>query len=983
MTGNAMELSFRVTGDASSGIKAFTELKKGVGDAQKAFDEATTRVAELAKQIREAEKPSAALNLEFAKAKREAGELKEAFLAKRNALEQSRRSLTAAGVDVKNLASEYRRLAAESKAAAAAQSGAAAAKAAGQERANLLGSLGVRPTADIQREISATQQTLQRLAADARVSGEEFDRAFAAGQKRIASLKGEMHGAMDPLTASVARATGGVGELSTALRPLQAAFAAITAGIGVREILRAAEVYGEMTAKIRLATKYTGDFAEVQAGLQKSAKDTRTPLADTVNLYSQLAPSLTQIGVSGNEAVGVVTTVSQAVALSGAAAQNASAGMLQFAQMVGGGTARLEEWNSLVENVPAVADAIAEGFGKTRGEMRKLIESGAISSEEIVRSLQKVSKRVDEDFGQMPTKIGQAMTLVNNEFTVFVGRIDESLGATQTLANGIKALSENLELVARISIPLIAAATVPLVARLGVMTATAVKAAIALAAVNPVGAVIGVAAATAAYFALDKVLENVAEKAEKTTVEETARKAEETAKARLKVEQDLAREIERLENLRKVAAGTANANILLDDKQLQQKRIEEARKATEKQLEGIERLRDALRTAWETAIEGARRAREEAAGLMQQAGEARQAGIDKANERLMRGMTPEERGIEAGRQARDLRDQASGSASRAVIKAFEGDLKNAQKLAEAAANQAERAERFVDQIGDDRTAANLSKELGEIREQALRAQAQIKQREAQQQEETGRALGQEFLNNEQRIVALKAELAKPVTIQLDITAAEQRIKVLQAQLAKLGGQPGAADTSAPGASAGTPTAAAGLDKTTTVTAETTQAENALGEVKSAVDAIPEKKQVVVESILNDWTTSTGDAASNWNAKQNRFATGGFVRGPGNGTSDSILARLSNGEFVVRAAAVRHYGADLLTRLNGLSLPRFAEGGLVSSGVLSVAEPGGGSNTPIVLDLGQLGRHETSARQDVADELVRVFQRAALQRGRRS
>ena len=39
-----------------------------------------------------------------------------------------------------------------------------------------------------------------------------------------------------------------------------------------------------------------------------------------------------------------------------------------------------------------------------------------------------------------------------------------------------------------------------------------------------------------------------------------------------------------------------------------------------------------------------------------------------------------------------------------------------------------------------------------------------------------------------------------------------------------------------------------------------------------------------------------------------FATGGRVIGPGSGTSNSILARLSNGEFVIRAAAVRKYGA---------------------------------------------------------------------------
>lgn len=64
-----------------------------------------------------------------------------------------------------------------------------------------------------------------------------------------------------------------------------------------------------------------------------------------------------------------------------------------------------------------------------------------------------------------------------------------------------------------------------------------------------------------------------------------------------------------------------------------------------------------------------------------------------------------------------------------------------------------------------------------------------------------------------------------------------------------------------------------------------------------------------------------------------FASGGHVRGPGTGTSDSIPAWLSNGEFVIRAAAVRKYGAELFAALNSMRLPKnfpgFNVGGLVS------------------------------------------------------
>lgn len=61
-----------------------------------------------------------------------------------------------------------------------------------------------------------------------------------------------------------------------------------------------------------------------------------------------------------------------------------------------------------------------------------------------------------------------------------------------------------------------------------------------------------------------------------------------------------------------------------------------------------------------------------------------------------------------------------------------------------------------------------------------------------------------------------------------------------------------------------------------------------------------------------------------------FAEGGHVIGPGTKTSDSIMTRLSNGEFVMRAAAVDQFGVSFFDALNNGVLPAFSDGGLVSA-----------------------------------------------------
>jgi len=80
--------------------------------------------------------------------------------------------------------------------------------------------------------------------------------------------------------------------------------------------------------------------------------------------------------------------------------------------------------------------------------------------------------------------------------------------------------------------------------------------------------------------------------------------------------------------------------------------------------------------------------------------------------------------------------------------------------------------------------------------------------------------------------------------------------------------------------------------------------------------------------------SAGDKAYMAGGKTPAYASGGLVSGPGTGTSDSIMARLSNGEYVIRAGAVQAYGTDFLDQMNSLQVPAFAVGGPV----LDVAGP---------------------------------------------
>ncbi len=100
--------------------------------------------------------------------------------------------------------------------------------------------------------------------------------------------------------------------------------------------------------------------------------------------------------------------------------------------------------------------------------------------------------------------------------------------------------------------------------------------------------------------------------------------------------------------------------------------------------------------------------------------------------------------------------------------------------------------------------------------------------------------------------------------------------------------------------------------------------------------------------------NTYGAASNvLGMRLGSFASGGMISGPGTGTSDSIPAMLSNGEYVINAEAVRRIGVPRLNALNSGMLPHFAGGGYVGSGSYGNGMP------PIVINL----NNETGVAMD--------------------
>lgn len=347
-------------------------------------------------------------------------------------------------------------------------------------------------------------------------------------------------------------------------------------------------------------------------------------------------------------------------------------------------------------------------------------------------------------------------------------------------------------------------------------------------------------------------------------------------------------------------------------------RSKKSKAAMAEELKGAEKLRDALRSAWQESIAGAERAAAEAKKLTEKSTQARKEGNEKADERQKRDIPPEIKSQNAYREAESLRSESNVKAQEAIIAALNGRTESAVKFAEEALQMAEKAEGLTEDITDNNLAGGLLRQLGEIKSDALKAQAIIEKANAKKADETATGQQEELIKVETRIKELKESLEQPFKINADITEAENTVKRLAEELDKL------------------------KDKTVTVTV-------------NKVDT----------SGASTTTPATG------------FAVGGYT-GPGGKFQPAGVVHA--GEFVLRSEVVRQAGMrQMLERLNrfGMDAMRgYAQGGYV-------AQDAGERLQPINLHWPDGTVTPMRARPSVAQEVERVFQRAALKRGGRS
>lgn len=259
-----------------------------------------------------------------------------------------------------------------------------------------------------------------------------------------------MAGNLDFRLNLLANTTGlqqGINGARFAVNALVAAMAAVGVGVTVSGLATAADSYTNLSTRINIATREGGDFTSAMAGVHQVALMTNSSLEATGNLFTKINDTGKEMGMTQQQALDLTKTINQAIKIGGGSAQASEAAVQQFIQALQSGVLRGDEFNSIMEQAPGLTSAMAKGLGVTTGELRKMAENGELGAERITKALQSQAGQIQATYDQFPTTIGNALQRISTSWEILIGKMDQSNGASATVADWLVTIADNMDIV--------------------------------------------------------------------------------------------------------------------------------------------------------------------------------------------------------------------------------------------------------------------------------------------------------------------------------------------------------------------------------------------------------------------------------------------------------------------------------------------------------------------------------------------------------
>ena len=250
-------------------------------------------------------------------------------------------------------------------------------------------------------------------------------------------------------------------------------FAGAVTGIGlaanaVKDVAVAAAQTADQLTSIRSRINLINDgsqtTAEIMEKIYSAATRSRGSYIDMADSVAKLNMLAKDAFSSNDEAIYFVEQLNKQFKISGAGIQEASAAMYQLTQAMASGKLQGDEFRSIMENAPLLAQSIAKEMGMSVGQLKEMSSQGLITADIIKSALFNAAEETDARFGEIPMTFAEVGQSVQNQLIQAFQPVLEQLstlpqsGEFQAFIEGVGIAIRAMAIVAQGSIALIGAA---------------------------------------------------------------------------------------------------------------------------------------------------------------------------------------------------------------------------------------------------------------------------------------------------------------------------------------------------------------------------------------------------------------------------------------------------------------------------------------------------------------------------------------------
>ncbi|TKT79967.1 tape measure domain-containing protein [Aquamicrobium sp. LC103] len=300
-----------------------------------------------------------------------------------------------------------------------------------------IATLGIAVRSD---QVDQANRSLERFS---QVSGTAERAARNVGSE--SSKAGRMAAAAnDNAASSAARAAAAYGGFERAATLAARAVGAVVGAAAGAALVQFADTWSDISSRVGIAVKDMDAAPAVLARIAQTARMTYSNLELTAEGFVRNATVLNELGKSTQQQLDYQEALNNALVVSGAKGRAAEFVQESLNRSMALGAMRGIELNNVLNYGGRVAELLAKHFNTTTGGLMRLAQEGKITGEVLFNVLTKNMIQLREEAESMPATIGDGMILIRNALLQFVGSMDQALGASETFADGLIIVADNI-----------------------------------------------------------------------------------------------------------------------------------------------------------------------------------------------------------------------------------------------------------------------------------------------------------------------------------------------------------------------------------------------------------------------------------------------------------------------------------------------------------------------------------------------------------